>query len=157
MPAVQGVAPADSAFAGFLAKTGWVVEYPGRRGERAREIPAWLRSAAGRVAGRAGDRGKSCSDSPCSPPRAKVEVNWEVRDLLKTAARRWRPSSPKCAPRGAARGAQVRVLNKMTAFVVHDLNLVAQLSLLLKNAGATAITPASRKTCCPRSSTSRSA
>ena len=68
-------------------------------------------------------------------PRAAVDVNWEVRDLLKMAARQAEASSRNCALRGP-RGEEVRSLfNKMTAFVVHDLkNLVAQLSLLLKNA-----------------------
>ena len=69
-------------------------------------------------------------------PRSPVEVDWEVRDLLKATA-----------PAAAAYLQQLRVsealiesrkfdaFNRMSAFVVHDLkNLVAQLSLMLRNA-----------------------
>jgi putative PEP-CTERM system histidine kinase len=65
-----------------------------------------------------------------------VEVNWEVLDLLKTASRQ---AASYLAQRRAAEALleaqKFDAFNRMSAFVVHDLkNLVAQLTLLLRNA-----------------------
>ena len=69
-------------------------------------------------------------------PRVKIDVNWEVLDLLKTAARQTGSFLGQIRSSEALLEARkLDAFNKMTAFVVHDLkNLVAQLSLLLKNA-----------------------
>ena len=69
-------------------------------------------------------------------PTAPMEINWEVRDILKTAARQ---TASYLALEGAVEeliiSRQFESFNRMSAFVVHDLkNLVAQLSLLLVNA-----------------------
>lgn len=66
----------------------------------------------------------------------KVAFNWEVGDLLKTAARQ---ASAHLAQARAAEALtvarQFESFNRAAAFVVHDIkNLVAQLSLLLANA-----------------------
>ncbi|MBB4844117.1 putative PEP-CTERM system histidine kinase [Paucibacter oligotrophus] len=68
--------------------------------------------------------------------RANVEVNWEVRDLLKTASRQ---ASSYLAQMQAAEALleakKFDAFNRMSAFVVHDLkNIVTQLSLMMKNA-----------------------
>ena len=69
-------------------------------------------------------------------PRTTIDVNWEVRDLLKTASRQ----AASYLAQYRAQEALVELekfdaFNRMSAFVVHDLkNLVAQLALLLKNA-----------------------
>ncbi len=68
--------------------------------------------------------------------RARIDVNWEVNDLLKTAGRQ------AGAFLGQMQGSEALLevrkfdsFNRMSAFVVHDLkNIVAQLSLMLKNA-----------------------
>ena len=69
-------------------------------------------------------------------PRAKVQINWEVRDLLLTTGR-------QCASYLALLKAnedlvdarQFEAFNRLSAYVVHDLkNLVAQLSLIVTNA-----------------------
>jgi putative PEP-CTERM system histidine kinase len=69
-------------------------------------------------------------------PRVKVDVNWEVRDLLKTAGRQAASYVGQIAASEALLDAgKFTAFNKMSAFVVHDLkNLVAQLALILKNA-----------------------
>src|SRR3954471_4793191 len=69
-------------------------------------------------------------------PRAKIELNWEVRDLLKTAARQVGSFLAHVqASEALLEARKFESFNKMAAFVVHDLkNLVAQLSLVLKNA-----------------------
>jgi putative PEP-CTERM system histidine kinase len=69
-------------------------------------------------------------------PRAKIEVNWEVRDLLKAAARQVASFLAEVrASEALLEARKFEAFNKMSAFVVHDLkNVVAQLSLLLRNA-----------------------
>jgi putative PEP-CTERM system histidine kinase len=68
--------------------------------------------------------------------RGRVTVNWEVSDLLRTAGCQAATYLAQAqASEALARSKQFESFNKMSAFVVHDLkNLVAQLSLLLRNA-----------------------
>ena len=138
MPAVPGAVPADGAFAGFLAKTGWVVELQDGAASAPVEIPAWLRELpdAWLVVPVIAEE-ELLGFAVLGTPRAKVEVNWEVRDLLKTAARQVATFLAQVrASEALMEARKFESFNKMTAFVVHDLkNLVAQLSLLLKNAG----------------------
>jgi putative PEP-CTERM system histidine kinase len=67
---------------------------------------------------------------------APVDVNWEVRDLLKTASRQAASFLAQLqASESLLEARKFDAFNRMSAFVVHDLkNLVAQLSLMLKNA-----------------------
>jgi len=69
-------------------------------------------------------------------PRAKMQINWEVRDLLLTTGR-------QCAGYLALLKAnedlvdarQFEAFNRLSAYVVHDLkNIVTQLSLIVTNA-----------------------
>lgn len=71
-----------------------------------------------------------------SSPRAKIDVNWEVLDLLKTAASQAASYLVNMrASEALLEAKKFDAFNRMSAFVVHDVkNLVAQLSLLLKNA-----------------------
>jgi putative PEP-CTERM system histidine kinase len=71
-----------------------------------------------------------------SRPRTPVEVNWEVRDLLKTSGRQAASYLAQIqASEALLEAGKFDAFNRMSAFVVHDLkNLVAQLSLLHKNA-----------------------
>lgn len=68
--------------------------------------------------------------------RGRLSMNWEISDLLKTAGTQAASYVVQAqAAEGLARAKQFETFNKMSAFVVHDLkNLVAQLSLLLRNA-----------------------
>ena len=70
------------------------------------------------------------------PARTKINLNWEVNDLLKTAGRQVASTLAQLhANRALLVARQFESFNRMSAFVVHDLkNLVAQLSLLLSNA-----------------------
>jgi putative PEP-CTERM system histidine kinase len=69
-------------------------------------------------------------------PRIRVEIDWEVLDLLRTAGRQ------AASYLGYAMAAEALLeankfdaFNRLSAFVVHDLkNLIAQLQLLLSNA-----------------------
>ena len=68
--------------------------------------------------------------------RARVEVNWEVNDLLKTAGRQAASFLAQMqATEALLEARKFDAFNRMSAFVVHDLkNIVTQLSLMMKNA-----------------------
>ena len=68
--------------------------------------------------------------------RTRIDVNWEVNDLLKTAARQAATFLGQMqATEALLEARKFDAFNRMSAFVVHDLkNIVAQLSLMLKNA-----------------------
>ncbi|MFG6464824.1 XrtA/PEP-CTERM system histidine kinase PrsK [Roseateles sp. DXS20W] len=69
-------------------------------------------------------------------PRAEVELNWEVRDLLRTAASQASGYLAQAqATEALLEARKFDAFNRMSAFVVHDLkNIVTQLSLMMKNA-----------------------
>lgn len=69
-------------------------------------------------------------------PLAPVPLDWEVRDLLKTAARQAASYlGVQRAIEALVQARQFESFNRMSAFVVHDLkNLVAQLGLMTRNA-----------------------
>jgi putative PEP-CTERM system histidine kinase len=141
MPATAGVEPVSGSLPSFLARTGWVVdltEYaanPARYGELV--LPGWLSSMSSAwlvVPLQAGS--DLIGFVVLGKPRAPIEVDWEVRDLLKTASRQAAGYLEQIRATSALLEARkFDAFNRMSAFVVHDLkNLVAQLSLMLKNA-----------------------
>jgi len=69
-------------------------------------------------------------------PRTPVDVNWEVLDLLKMAGRQAASYFARMqATEALLEARKFDAFNRMSAFVVHDLkNLVAQMSLMLRNA-----------------------
>jgi putative PEP-CTERM system histidine kinase len=69
-------------------------------------------------------------------PRTQVELDWEVRDLLKTAARQAAGFLAQMhATEALLEARKFDAFNRMSAFVVHDLkNIITQLSLMMKNA-----------------------
>lgn len=69
-------------------------------------------------------------------PLSETVLNWEVRDILKVAARQIASLiSLQSAVESLVQSRQFDSFNKMSAFVVHDLkNLVSQLALLVRNA-----------------------
>ena len=68
--------------------------------------------------------------------RTQVDLNWEVRDLLKTAARQAAGFLAQMhATEALLEARKFDAFNRMSAFVVHDLkNIITQLSLMMKNA-----------------------
>src|SRR6185295_19289770 len=141
MPAARGTEPPESRLIQFLERRQWVLDleelvaqpelYEGLEvSETLRSIPsAWLlvplilhERLVGFVL--------------LARSQARVKLDWEVNDLLKTAGRQ---AASYLAQLEAAKALlvarQFESFNKMSAFVVHDLkNLVAQLSLMLSNA-----------------------
>jgi putative PEP-CTERM system histidine kinase len=138
---VTATEPAESGFIRFLQRTGWVLNLAEHRAGQERyegvEIPAWL----GHIA-RAWlvvplfNGTQLIGFAVLAESRTPIDVNWEVHDLLKTAARQAASYVGQVRAAEALLEAQkFAAFNRLSAFVVHDLkNLVAQLSLLLKNA-----------------------
>ncbi|MBK1612240.1 histidine kinase [Rubrivivax gelatinosus] len=141
VPEVEAGESADSALVGFLAEPGWVVDLdefrdsPRRYGSLV--LPSWLPTG--------GDTwlvvplpvaGELLGFVTLGRPRTRLELNWEVRDLLKTAARQAAGILAQMqATEALLEARKFEAFNRMSAFVVHDLkNIVTQLSLMMKNA-----------------------
>ncbi|MBK9571654.1 MAG: PEP-CTERM system histidine kinase PrsK [Rhodoferax sp.] len=141
MPEIAAKEDAASAFCKFMTTSGWVVNleeyrsFPRRYGQLA--LPDWLR-----------DLKQAWLVVPLSvgeeligfvvlaSARTRMEVNWEVNDLLKTAGRQAASFLAQMQATEALLDARkFDAFNRMSAFVVHDLkNIVTQLSLMMKNA-----------------------
>ncbi|NLF54891.1 MAG: PEP-CTERM system histidine kinase PrsK [Thauera phenolivorans] len=140
-PACDGVEPSDSPLCRFLGEREWIVnleEFRGRPGQyQGLVIPPWLSKLAGAwlivpLTGGGGLIGFVVLNAP----RAPFEIDWEVLDLLKSAQRQAASYLDRMlAAEALLEARKFDSFNRMSAFVVHDLkNLVAQLSLMLKNA-----------------------
>ena len=70
-------------------------------------------------------------------PQSPRQINWEDRDLLKTACQQAASYLVLLeANEALAQAQQFEAFNRLSAFVVHDLkNLIAQLELVVMNAG----------------------
>ncbi|HET9977944.1 MAG TPA: XrtA/PEP-CTERM system histidine kinase PrsK [Burkholderiaceae bacterium] len=131
----------DSPFMRFIGEREWVVDLDEYRAHPERfdelKVPAWMAEQTQYwlvlplVVGEALE-GFVIIDRP----HAAVQLNWEVRDLLKTAARQAAGYLALMHSTDALLEARkFEAFNRMSAFVVHDLkNIVAQLSLMMQNA-----------------------
>lgn len=141
VPAATGSEAVSSEFSAFLARTGWIVDVDECRARPERynglTLPQWLAAA--------GDgwlivpllSGIDLSGFVVlCRPRTSIDVDWEVLDILKAAGRQAATYVIQVeATEALLESQKFDAFNRMSAFVVHDLrNLVAQLSLLLKNA-----------------------
>ncbi|HUY02619.1 MAG TPA: XrtA/PEP-CTERM system histidine kinase PrsK [Rhodocyclaceae bacterium] len=141
MPGIKEVEPRTSALASFLAKTHWVIDLSEYADKPEKyddiDLPVWLQSLADAwLVVPLTTTGELFGFVVLGKSRAKIEVNWEVLDLLKTAARQAASYIAYMrATEALLESKKFDSFNRMSAFVVHDVkNLVAQLSLLLKNA-----------------------
>ncbi|MBI1395615.1 MAG: PEP-CTERM system histidine kinase PrsK [Betaproteobacteria bacterium] len=141
--AVEGevTEPPDGSLAAFLEQTNWVVSLPEYRRDPGRyaglTLPDWLLEMDSAWIVIPLPTGSALGGFVVlSRPRAQVDLNWEVLDLLKTAARQAATVIAQVrATEALVEAKQFSAFNRMSAFVVHDLkNLVAQLSLMLRNA-----------------------
>lgn len=141
MPATAQSEPEDGPFAKFLATSGWVVNISEYKATPQRyqglDLPPWLAEApnAWLVVPLVTLEGL-LGFVVLATPRTRLDVNWEVLDLLKTAGRQAASFLGQMQTAEALlESRKFDAFNRMSAFVVHDIkNLVAQLSLLLKNA-----------------------
>lgn len=131
----------DGALCRFLDEREWVVNLEEFRTRPAHyeglELPAWLSVLADAwlvLPLKSG--GSLVGFVVLSAPRTPFEIDWEVLDLLKTAQRQAASFLAQMqATEALLEARKFDSFNRMSAFVVHDLkNLVAQLSLMLRNA-----------------------
>lgn len=138
---VLSVEPADGELAAFLARTGWVIDLDEHRRLPSRyqqlKLPRWLSASHGAwlvvpLAAAGGLTGFVVLMNP----RVQIDVDWEVLDLLKAAGSEVAVLLRQIeANQALAEAEKFAAVSRMSTFVVHDLkNLVAQLSLMLKNA-----------------------
>ncbi len=141
IPQVDQPEPVESAMCAFMLTSGWAINLEEYRVFRRRYglmvLPAWLQELEQAwlvlplIAGE-----EMIGFVVLSRARTKLDVNWEVNDLLKTAGRQ--AASYLAQMQATETLLEVRkfdAFNKMSAFVVHDLkNIVTQLSLMMKNA-----------------------
>lgn len=134
--------PEDSPLMNFMRQKQWIINleeyrrspenYPGL------VLPNWLASHFPNawllipLIGSAGLIGFVL----LATPRTRFDIDWEVLDLLKTAQHQAANDLERMlAAEDLLEARKFESFNRMAAFVVHDLkNLVAQLSLLLRNA-----------------------
>jgi putative PEP-CTERM system histidine kinase len=140
LSAVQAEERVDQSLPRFLQTTGWVVNLDEYRNSPARypglELPHWIGTIASAwLVVPVIVQDELIGFMILTASRAALDVNWEVLDLLKTAARHIGSFLGQLqASEALLEAKKFDSFNKMAAFVVHDLkNLVAQLSLLLKN------------------------
>ena len=141
MPEVQACVANKDSLMTFLKRCGWVVDLEAYRRDRADypdlDIPEWLSTLqAAWLVVPIVSVDEVIGFAVLAKPRAKIDINWEVLDLLKSAARQAGSFLGQIqASEALLEARKFDAFNKMSAFVVHDLkNLVAQLSLLLSNA-----------------------
>lgn len=141
MPQPLAAEAADGALCGFLAARGWVIEMPEWRADPHRYgglvLPDWLAGGDGVWLVLPLMLERSLFGFIClAPSRARLLLNWEVRDVLKIAGRQAASYlAHQASADSLAVARQFESFNRMSTFVVHDLkNLVSQLSLLLVNA-----------------------
>ncbi|MCB1852987.1 MAG: PEP-CTERM system histidine kinase PrsK [Gammaproteobacteria bacterium] len=133
----------------FLDDRQWVVIVPEveQHPERyeALELPGWLTSMEGvwLIVPLIHDE-HVIGFTILTQPRVKTNLNWENLDLLKTAGRQAAGYLALYETSQALADAkQFEGFNRLSAFVVHDLkNLIAQLSLVVKNAEKHKMNPA---------------
>ena len=139
---VRAGEPADGALCHFLRERGWIIDIDEHKTTPAlyaglQSLPTWLSSAPEAwlvVPLLVGE--DLLGYVVLSRPRTTVELDWEVRDLLKTAGRQAAGFLAQMqATEALLEARKFDAFNRMSAFVVHDLkNIVTQLSLMLKNA-----------------------
>lgn len=139
--AVDAVEPSDGEFCAFLREREWIVNLEEYRASPAHYgglgLPEWLSALPGAwliLPMKSDD--SLVGFVVLNAPRTPFEVDWEVLDLLKTAQRQAASYLSRIlATEALLESRKFESFNRMSAFVVHDLkNLVAQLSLMLKNA-----------------------
>ena len=141
LPRLDEREPLDSPMCRFLQDSGWVINLeefqaaPERYGDMM--LPQWLLKTPRAwllVPLLVGD--ELTGFVLLAAARTPIDVNWEINDLLKTAARQAASFLARMqATEALLEARKFDAFNRMSAFVVHDLkNIVTQLSLMLRNA-----------------------
>ena len=141
MPLPKHQTRGDSEICRFLAQRRWVIEMPEWRRHPRRygglALPGWLTETPSLWLVVPLMLERRLSGFIClARPRTALQLNWEVRDVLKIAGSQAASSlAHRESADNLAVARQFESFNRMSTFIVHDLkNLVSQLSLLLVNA-----------------------
>jgi putative PEP-CTERM system histidine kinase len=141
LPPVDLTERSDGSLTAFLERSGWIVSVPEYRSDAAHyaglELPTWLSALPSPwliVPLMSGS--ELLGFVVLMTPRTTIDVDWEIRDLLKTASRQAASYLGQVkASEALLEARKFDAFNRMSAFVVHDLkNLISQLTLMLKNA-----------------------
>jgi putative PEP-CTERM system histidine kinase len=134
-----GEEPLASPFAQFLQGNEWIIDVAEARAtpDRYKDLllPAWMGDNVWAVVPLlVGEH--LTGFALLARPHAAPDLDWEVRDLLKTASRQAAVFLAQLhATEALLEARKFEAFNRMSAFVVHDLkNIVTQLSLMMKNA-----------------------
>ena len=138
---VQAEEPPDGPLALFLAEKGWVVDLRELAQSPERYsglgLPEWLQQQdqAWLVVPLL-DAGELLGFMVLLEPLAPLEIDWEVLDLLKTAAVQAASYLGQLeALEALAEARQFEGFNRLSAFIMHDLkNIIAQQSIIVRNA-----------------------
>ncbi|MDO9284502.1 MAG: PEP-CTERM system histidine kinase PrsK [Aquabacterium sp.] len=134
--------PLDSPFCKLMREREWILDLNAARARtgpaaESEAMPGWLGHLEGAwLAMPLLVGNEMLGFVVLNQPRTPVELDWEVRDLLKTAARQAAGFLAQMhATEALLEARKFDAFNRMSAFVVHDLkNIITQLSLMLKNA-----------------------
>ena len=140
MPQIPDMLESTDPVLAFLAERDWVIdpneyrENPAVYGKLS--LSPWAQDPGLVLIAPLRLHGKLLGFAVLGSARTKINLNWEVRDLIKTVGRQTASYlAQQQATQALIELKQFDSFNKMSAFVVHDLkNLVAQLSLMLTNA-----------------------
>jgi putative PEP-CTERM system histidine kinase len=131
----------DAPLPVHLERTGWIISVAECRADPSRYdglvLPDWLASLPSPwlivplISGT-----ELLGFAVLMTPRTSIDIDWEIRDLLKTASRQAASYIGQVrASEALLEARKFDAFNRMSAFVVHDLkNLISQLTLMLKNA-----------------------
>lgn len=136
-----GEIAADSAMANFLRSTGWVIDLTEYRVDSSHYQDVEIKPEevapddAGIIIPLLHDA-DLLGFVALSEPSSRPELNFEDRDLLKTAGQQIASYlSQEEATEQLAEGRQFEAFNRFTAYLMHDLkNVIAQQSLVVENA-----------------------
>lgn len=141
MPETSELEAEDSSLCRFLINRGWVVNLEEFRSHPLRYVelspPGWLsRLENAWLVIPLTIGSELIGFVVLSRSRTPIDINWEVNDLLRTAASQAAGFMAQMLAADALLEARkFDAFNRMSAFVVHDLkNVVAQLSLMVRNA-----------------------
>ncbi len=133
--------PVDDGFGRFLLERGWIIDLDEYRAKPAiyadLVVPEWLlASKPAWLVVPLVVTDQLLGFVVLGRPPQRIDVSWEVRDLLKTASRQAASVLAHMQATEALLEVQkFDAFNRMSAFVVHDLkNIVTQLSLMMQNA-----------------------
>lgn len=148
-PHIEAIEPVEGAFVRFMQQTGYVIhlpdvpvrddEYHGLR------LPSWMSQLENPwLVVPLFDGGTLFGFIVLGQPLVDRGINWEDRDLLKTAARQI-ANHLKILEASAhlAEAKQFEVFSRLSAYMVHDLkNIAAELELVAQNAERHSTNPA---------------